>query len=108
MNKVMDINTLLERLIVLTDENKCQWDELSSQHFRLVVKGGTIQVQSQLDTFGTTFYTIRLFDNAECFATYTSGTDYTFEHLSENLFIAIKKYRERAVNIRIANVFGDL
>lgn len=108
MNKVMDINSLLERLIILTNDNMCQWDELSNNAYRLVLKGGTIQLQKQIDSFVTTFYTIKLFDNAVCFATYSSSSDYTLNQLSENLFEAIVKYRERAINIKIANVFGDL
>lgn len=108
MNKVKDINSLLKRLIILTNENMCQWDELSNNAYRIVLKSGTIQIQKQIDSFATTFYTIKLFDNAECFATYSSISDYTLNQLSEDLFEDIIKYRERAVNIKIADVFGDL
>lgn len=108
MNKVMDINSLLERLIILTNNNMCQWDELSVNAYRLVLKGGTIQLQKQIDSLMSTVYTIKLFDNAECFATYSSNSDYILNQFLEELFMAIMKYRERAVNIKIADVFGDL
>ena len=108
MNKVMDINSLLERLIILTNDNMCQWDELSANSYRLVLKGGTIQLLKQIDSFISTCYTIKLFDNVECFATYSSNNDYTLNQPLEELFKSIIKYRERAVNIKIADVFGDL
>lgn len=108
MNNVMDINSLLRRLITLTEDNKCQWDELSNHVYRLIVKDGTIQIQKQLDTFGQFMYSVKLFDNAECFATFLSNEDYNLKELLEELFLAIKRYRDRAINIKIAHVFGHL
>lgn len=109
MNRVMDINSLLERLIKLTNENKCQWDELSITNYRLVLNEGTIQIKQTIEDFNTTLYTIKLFDKSECFATFHSDDeDYRLNSLSEDLFNSIKKYRKRSISMKISDVFGDL
>ena len=75
MNRITDIYSLLKRLIVLTNDNKCQWDELSNINYRLVLNGGTIQIKQTIEEFNTTLYNIKLFDKSGCFANINSNDE---------------------------------
>lgn len=108
MESSVDIKSFLKKLINKTQMHECQWEELKNGIFRLLLRNGSVV----LDTTGSgSTYELRLYDESECFAFYssdifvdTSGVSSLLEILNK----AILEYRNSLIERKISKLYDDL
>lgn len=72
----VNIISFVNQLVNKTREGKCEWEETSDNNYRLLLKNGSvifsyIKEKSFTDNY---CYSLKLFDEVDCFASYQSST----------------------------------
>lgn len=101
----MSIKELVDRLIVRTSDDSLLWERQKSNLFYLVLDNGSISIEKAFFNYGTE-YVVKLFDEDSCFVQYSSSNekDVAFE----DLYNTIEESRNRAIERKISDVFGDV
>lgn len=114
MEKEIDIITLCERLIELTDQEKCSWKETSeNDRYRLRLTSGVVEihhVKSEiLNPLSFEIYDISLFDSkGERYATYKATSQEKNYNVYKRLYKSVEDFLEKSIRRKIAFLYDDL
>lgn len=103
----MTINELVSNLIEKTKKDELTWESQNRNSFRLITTSGSIAIEESYTISGRTQYTIRLFDEDSCFATYHSEPS-TKDDCFSVLYKEIVSYNNRRIENKIQNIFGSI
>lgn len=103
----MQIKELIERLIEKTNDDTYKWEYQRDNLYRLVVPFGSISIERVWKTIGSIYvYDVGLYDKDSCFARYDSQKNKDVQF--EALYKAIIANRNRVIEKKIDDVFGDI
>lgn len=114
MSKQTNIHDFVDRLIVLTNEDKCKWEYTIDKDFRLLLKSGSVILSAVYDEVYEDFdYALSLYDSTDCFATYRysiaeEGKESAMWNKLQDLHIAINNSENRIIESKISQLFEEL
>lgn len=100
----MTITELLDRLIAGTENDTIEWDYVGSSKYRYVSDRAAVTINQ----YNGSNYTVQLFDEDNCFATYYSTSTTEIADKCHRLYQAIIDSIRRATERKIGNLFGSL
>lgn len=103
----MTINELVYNLIEKTKKDELTWEQELNGSYRLITTNGSVNIGESTNVYGLKLYTIRLYDEDSCFATYSSEPGKNDDSFCV-LYKEIVSYNNRLIEKKIQNLFGEI
>ena len=107
----VDLESLVNRLIIYTDLDRCDWKDNGNASYRLVLSGGSVIFQVIFDKeISDNNFKIDLYDLKDRFATYYGfkTVDNTYYSLLASLYESISNYMNRIKEEKMGKLFESI